>query len=130
MRTNLLLLVMLLFLSGCALEAPPLVEEPEPQIIATGMFDGPDVQGSATLLLEQDNYTLVIKDLRSQLTPDLRLYLVTATGERVEVHKFEEEPVGDFVFDVPDITDVVAVDLYCVFCARSFGQAQLRSVQP
>ena len=125
MKNYLWLLVVMLVLSGCVPEAPLVVEEPEPQVIATGIFDSPDVQGSATLLLEQDTYTLVIKDLRSQLTPDLRLYLVTDAGERIEVHKFEEEPIGDFSFEVADVSGVVAVDLYCVFCARSFGQAQL-----
>ena len=65
-----------------------------------------------------------------RLTPDLRLYLLT-DKERIEIHKFSEEPVGDFVFDLPsiDVEAVNAVDLYCVFCERSFGVAQLEPLE-
>ena len=125
--------IIFIFLVGCttqiAIEKPQQkpTPEPTPQLIATGIFNTPSVKGSVSLVLEKDRYKLLLNDLRAKLTPDLRLYLVTTTNEKIEVHKFEEEPVGDFTFELPitDISTIAAVDLYCVYCELSFGKATL-----
>jgi len=101
------------------------VEESSPKIVATGTFT--DVQGSVAIVLDKGKYKLSIENLNSQLTPDLRLYLITTAGEKIEVHKFEQEPIGNFEFDlaITDISNIAAVELYCVYCDASFGQAIL-----
>ena len=137
MLKNLLSILLILMLLGCK---PVSVQEPEEvseaplypsyasqEVVARGTLDTASTQGKVCIVKEQENYKLVVKDLQSKLTPDLRFYLVTATGEKIDVHKFEEEPVGDFEFDlsITDASDIVAVELYCVFCEASFGRAEL-----
>ena len=124
------IIVIILLIVGCTAiqeEPVPVVETPpEKVIISTGNFYKPSAQGTVSIILENDSYKLSISNLQSRLTPDLRLFLITAAGERIDIYKFEEEPIGDFKFDLPmDLTNIVAVDLYCVYCEASFGEAKL-----
>ena len=113
----------------------PVVEtQPQPDMptekvpVKAGIFDTKAAQGLVHIIQEANAYKLVVENLQAKLTPDLRLYIITKAGERIEVHKFAEEPIGNFEFNlqIKDTDDIAAVDLYCVYCKASFGVAELK----
>lgn len=151
MKCSLILICIALALMGCAavqeqpvaeipsqpdaptkapvVETPPQQDMPADKVpVKAGIFDTPSVQGSLYIIQEADAYKLIVENLQAKLTPDLRLYLIKKGGERIEVHKFAEEPIGNFEFylQTKDPKNIAAVDLYCVYCKASFGVAELK----
>ena len=131
-----ILILLGLFLIGCQsveqtpsdlpTEKPTVV--PIKKTLYTGSFKTESATGIVEIIQEGENYTLNLKNMNAMLTPDLRLYLIKENNDRIDLHKFEEKPVGEFTFTLSenDVQNLKAIDLYCVFCEKSFGIAHLQ----
>ncbi len=128
-----------LFMTACkkdeviVTDTTPIVVAPTAKILLSGTFvksGNYSVSGTAKIIEDVDGKKyLVMENLKSDSSPDLRVYLSTDTGIKVATQILEDVPGGNSKTALPPNFDFAKQNTVLIWCQKFsvlFGNAALK----